>query len=78
MIKTLILSISLFVIFILQSCTCNQKYNHLQHQYTAINAKNQVKQDSLRWELDKKEIQIQELLKHIKELETNIKKLEAE
>ena len=76
MIKTLILAISLFVIFILQSCTCNQKYNHLQHQYTELHAEKQTERDQYKREIKEKDEQIAELLRQIKNLENQIKELE--
>lgn len=62
----------------LNSCISTKKYNHLQHQYKVLHAEKQTEKDDCEMQLNKKETQIQELLKHIQELETNIKKLEVE
>ncbi len=73
-----ILIISLIAIFVLQSCACPQKYNQLQHQYTELHTEKQTERDQYKREIKEKDEQIAELLRHIKNLENQIKELETE
>lgn len=74
--KTLNLFISIFIIFTIQSCSCTQKYSDLQNRYTEIHEQKRVEKDSYSRELKQKDDQIAELLRHIKNLESQIQKLE--